>query len=147
MQIYSHIENNETASVTVRLSREEALSLRQYMHTADGARVAFPHGVHLLYRSMGWYRLDASNSFRASEKLKLAISIVRKWHREFEAARLQEIRLLMLKAKPELAVVGYVNNEYLIRNAKDNTVKTAAETYKVPPSPDKLQALTQRFSR
>lgn len=153
MQIYPHLENDETAFVSVRLNEDEASALREFMHVADKQRkVVFPHGVRLVYRSMGWYRLITSNRFRASEKLKLALSIVRKWHREYDVARTQEIRLLLIQTRPELEVQSYVDGQYVIHNRELNAIQSVDSAFKeiqgkTKASPDMLAALAQRFAR
>jgi hypothetical protein len=148
MQMFPHFQNDEVAHVTLRLTKDEEMSLRAFMHIEElNNRVAFPHGVRMFYRSMGWYRLNASNTFRVSEKLKLATSIIRKWHREYDAARVQELRLLMLRANPEVKVTAYIDNQYLVRTSQSNSLQTVDEAYKVPAAADKLAALAQRFAR
>jgi len=152
MQMFPHLKNDDTARVSLRLNKDEEMSLRLFMHMADKTqKVAFPHGVRMFYRSMGWYRLDTSNNFRAAEKLKLATVIIKKWHREYDAARTQELRLLMLKARPELEVTAYVGGQYMIHNKDANSVKTADAAFADVQAKDvltnKLAALAQRFAR
>lgn len=152
MQLYPHLKNDETAFVTVRLNRDEEMSLRLYMHVADKFQnVSFPHGVRLFYRSMGWYRLDTSNNFRATEKLKLGLSIIRKWYREYDEARTQELRMLMIRARPELEVAAYTEGQYVIRNKDTQVLQSVDSAFavaqaKAPASANKLQALAQRFA-
>jgi hypothetical protein len=153
MQLFPHLQNNDTAYVSVRLNKDEEMSLRLYMHVSDKFQnVAFPHGVRLFYRSMGWYRLDTSNTFRASEKLKLGISIIRRWYAEYSEQRKQELRLLMLKAQPELEVSGYLDGRFVVRNKQTQVIQSVDAAYselqqKMPATPDRLKELAQRFSR
>lgn len=152
MQLFAHLENNDTATVTIRFNKDEEQALRQYMHTIDGQQVSFPHGVRLFYRSMGWYRLDTSNTFRASEKLKLAISIIRKWYAEYQKQRNQELRLLLLKAQPNLEVAAYLDGHYVVRNKQTQNIQSVDAAYselqeRMPASADRLQELAQRFAR
>lgn len=153
MQMFPHFKNDETARVSLRLNKDEEMSLRLHMHFEDKKdAVGFPHGVRLFYRSMGWYRLDTSNTFRASEKLKLAVSIVRSWYRKYEASRVEETRLLILKARPELEVMAYAGGQYMIHNKSINSVQTTEAAFadvqaKAPAAADKLAALAQRFAR
>jgi len=153
MQLFPHLKNNDTAYVSVRLNKDEEMSLRLYMHVSDKFQnVAFPHGVRLFYRSMGWYRLDTSNNFRATEKLKLALSIVRKWYAEYTEQRRQELRLLMLKAQPDIEVQGYLDGRFIVRNKQTHVIQSIDAAYadlqqRMPASPDRLKELAQRFTR
>jgi hypothetical protein len=153
MNLFPHLQNDETAHVSIRLNKDEEMSLRLYMHVADKFQnVAFPHGVRLFYRSMGWYRLNTSNTYRASEKLKLGLSIIRKWYREYDEARTQELRLLLIKARPELQVMSYTDGQYVIHNKELNAVQSVESAFKAaqdkaPATPNKLAALAQRFAR
>jgi hypothetical protein len=151
MQMFPHFKNDETARVSLRLNKDEEMSLRLHMHFQDKkGEVCFPHGVRMFYRSMGWYRLDTSNNFRAAQKLKLAVSIVKSWYRKYDAARTEELRLLMLKAVPDLQVMSYSDGQYMIHNKKVNTVQTAAAAFVEVQAQEvlanKLAALAQRFA-
>lgn len=81
MKIYtSNLVNDDTAYATVQLTAAELKALRHTMHTPDQFNsVKFQHGVYLNYRSNGWYRLEATNTFRAIEKIRLALRVIEKF--------------------------------------------------------------------
>jgi hypothetical protein len=86
MQIYPHLDRDDTATASVQLSKAEWLSLRKWMATPDQfTSVKFTNGVYLDYRSNGWYVLHATNNYVACKKIRTAISILNKWHREYAA--------------------------------------------------------------
>jgi len=150
MQAFPKFQNDETAHVVVRLNKDEEMSLRLFMHMADKTqKVTFPHGVRLFYRSMGWYRLDTSNSFRAIEKLKLALSITRKWYKEYEAQRTKETQVLIAAAPnvPTEFRSNYEQNKWdSLKNCPGKSLQQIVAGKSVPASADKLQSLAQFFA-
>jgi hypothetical protein len=147
----SNLRRNDTATVAVRLSREAWTALRTWMKTPDYHRnIGFPNGVRLYYRSKGWYRLDVTRVDRAIDKLRAAVSIIRKWRAEYDEAGLQDKRLQVLKAQhPTVKPVAYVDNGKMggdIRVIDTKTQVVASLKQHVPASPHKLEALAATFS-
>jgi hypothetical protein len=157
MQLYPHLSNDETATVTVRLNKDELAALRLYMHTPNHFKnIGFPDNVRLFYRSKGWYTLRAMNSRRACEKLKIALAIVRRFARSYEATVRQDAQVVAVHHdKPNMQVVAFVDRgplagEYLARQLNvdpfDQKPSKLQSLQKVQPaSKDQLQALLKRF--
>jgi hypothetical protein len=89
MKIYTaNLVNDDTATATIQMTKHEFAFMRKWMKTpAQFPSVKFINGVYLNYRSNGWYRVDASNTYRAIGKIQIALSIIRKIAREFEATQ------------------------------------------------------------
>ncbi len=109
MKIYENFATDDTASATVQLKAHEFQALQNYMHTPPGFNsVKFVHGVYLNYRGCGWYTLSTTNSFRAIEKIQLAIRVLRKFATEFETGVFVpsvalKIRVRAQKLRPTVA--------------------------------------------
>lgn len=152
MKIYAHLDNADTAYASVRLNKDEMLALRAFMHTEPfHTHVGFPRAVRLFYRSNGWYRLDALNNHSIIEKLKIAMAILRRFHKEYTEAVDQEIRKLLLQARPEMQSVAFVSDDTSaggvlhVKDTRDNSIATV--DHRVGASQAKLQALASLFSR
>lgn len=87
MKIYTaNLVNDDTATATIQMTKHEFAFMRKWMKTpTQFPSVKFLNGVYLNYRSNGWYRVDASNTYRAIGKIQIALSIIRKIAREYEA--------------------------------------------------------------
>jgi len=144
MKTFAHFQNDDTAYVTVHLSADEYKHLREWKHTADGQIVDFPHGVLLLKRGFGWYRLDVTKTFRAVDKLKVALSLLRAWKRDYDAAVAQEIRLLLVQMNPTLQVKAY-NSDTNTFHVQDQKTRQVAPMHTIA-RPEKLHALAEKFS-
>ncbi len=152
MKIYAHLDNADTAYASVRLNRDEMLALRAFMHTEPfHQQVGFPRSVRLFYRSNGWYRLDALNNHNIIEKLKIAIAIMRRFHKEYTEAVDNEIRKLLIQAQHNMQTVAYTTDDTTeegvlhVKDTNDNTIRTLDQ--RVSASPTKLQQLAALFSR
>lgn len=156
MQFFTHFKTDDNSYVTLRLNKDELKHLRDWMHTPEGERVCFPHGAKLFYRAEGWYRLDTTNNFRAVEKLKTAVAILKSWHRKYKEAVAQEIRLLIVAANPNLQIESYQSDthNYSVRNKETGNVHSIHQIVKPVEvshaaqvaTVDKLQALTRKFA-
>lgn len=146
MKPFPHLANDDTAYVTLHLSYDELSHLRTWMHSDEGQNVSFPHGVVLFKRGFGWYRLDTTNTFRAAEKLRTALAILRKWHHEYQKAVAEEIRLRIIEMNPTLQVTSYHSdsNEFRVKDTKTGAVVSAAQVRLA--SENSLHALQQRFA-
>ena len=153
MQFFPHLSNDETAVATIRLNKTEMDALRKFMHTPEYHQfVGFPNGVRLYYRSMGWYRLEATREFRACDKIRAALAILRKFKREYEAAVTSDIRRLLLERYPDLQTVAYVDESAMIgkfhvRDKRDAAPNIAPLETRLPADPQKLQQLAATFAK
>jgi hypothetical protein len=155
MQIYQHLSRDDTASATVRLNRTEMAELRKFMHTPEFHQfVGFPNGVRLYYRSKGWYRLEATRDYRACDKIRAALAILRKFKREFQALLVTDIRRLILAKHPELQTVAYVDESdnaligtFHVRNTKEPLSTVAPMESRLPVDSSKLEELAATFAK
>lgn len=126
MQIFAHLDNADTAYVSIRLCRQEWQSLRAFMHTKEEfPNIGFPGGVRLFYRSHGWYRMGVVNPLDIVKKLKSTMGVLRRWYREYHQMQINETRLLLMKARPELMNVAFVSNDtrngqFYVKNIQDS---------------------------
>jgi len=143
MKYFTHLTNDDTAYITVHLSADEHAHLRYWMHTEAGKNVGFPHGVYLFKRGFGWYRMDVTRDFRAAEKLRHALVILKAWSKQYTAAVNQEIKLLLVKANPNLQITSFQSetNQFQVKDKQSG--KTTP--LHVPPAPSKLEALAAKF--
>lgn len=143
MQHFPHFTKDETSYITIRLNKGEREHLRQWMHIPEGSRVAFPHGVKLFYRAEGWYRLDVTNTHRAIEKLKTALALVRKWHRDFLEAQKQEERLRVIAQDAKLQVTSYQSDthNFQVRNKETGVTQPIRKAATI----NQLNALFSKF--
>jgi hypothetical protein len=146
MKVFPHFDRDDTAYVTIHLSKDEHKSLAEWMHIPAGQTIQFPHAVRLFKRGFGWYRLDANNLVRVIEKLKTALALINKWHREHVRKMDQEIALLLAKSIPHNTVRSYQSDthSFQVHNEKTGQVKTIDA---VPASQHRLQALANKFGR
>lgn len=155
MQLFPHLSRDDTAFATVRLNRIEMAELRKFMHTPDYHQfIGFPNGVRLYYRSMGWYRLEATRDHRACDKIRAALAILRKFRREFQALIVTDIRRLILAKHPELQTVAYVDDSdnkligtFHVRNLNDKGPNIAPMESRLPAEPAKLEQLAAAFAK
>lgn len=155
MKFFPHnLKDDERCYVTVRVCNAEHTALREWMRThPEQPCVSFVHGVRLERRSMGWYRLNPSNTFRGAEKLKSAFALLRKFAHEYQRKLAEEERRKqLLSAKPELRVAAFVSGnqlgggEYHVRNFDTKpALPTVAPS--APASINRLLALQQHFRR
>jgi hypothetical protein len=144
MQYFAHLDNDDTAYVTVHLSADEYKHLRQWKHTEDGQLVDFPHGVRLYKRGFGWYRLDVTKNFRTIDKLRTALTLLKAWAYSYKQAVAQEIRLLMVQQNPSLQVKAYNSdtNTFHVQHRRSGAV----QPLRAPAKPEQLQALARKFA-
>lgn len=155
MQFFPHLSNDETATATIRLNKDEMKALRNFMHTPDFHKnVGFPNGVRLYYRSKGWYRLEATNNLVACKKLRVAIAILRKFKRDYDVAVVADIRRLMLDRYPNLQTVAYVDEAkavgtgtFHVRDNNQSTINIEPLEARIPADPQKLQRLAQVWAK
>jgi hypothetical protein len=145
MKYWTHLSNDDTAYITVHLSADEHNHLRQWMHTEAGMNVGFPHGVYLFKRGFGWYRMDVTRDFRAADKLRHALVILKAWSKKYKEDRDQEIKLLIAQANPNLQINSYQSdtNTFQVKDVKSGNVRPLT----APAAPAKLQALAAKFGR
>lgn len=142
--MFPHLKRNDTAYVTVHLSGEQLASLRQWMKTPDYHQfIGFPNGVRLYRRGFGWYRLDVTREERAIDKLRVAVSLIRKWRAEYDEAARQDLRLKVLRhEKPGAKAIAYTDGQYQVMD-EQRTVKPL--TQHVKASPHKLEQLVAKL--
>jgi hypothetical protein len=146
----SNLRRDDTATVAVRLNRQEWDNLRWWMKTPDYHKnIGFPNGVRLYYRGRGWYRLDVTRTDFAIKKLRSAISIIRKWRAEYDEAGRQDQRLRLLSARKTATPIAFVDDGTLGGRiqvmASDRSVTTLQQHVKA--SPQALADLTAKFGR
>lgn len=106
--ITHHAFNNETIYVTFQLNTKEFKSLSDYMHAKEGSgEIWFPHGVALIKRGYGWYRLLANNGVRGVEKIQFAMKIIMRWYKDEEAKTVEAIKQLMPAILSETRIVAF----------------------------------------
>lgn len=148
-----NLHSDDTVYASVRICGAEHAELRKWMHThPDQQFVSFPHGVRLTYRSKGWWRLTPSNTFRAVEKVKQALVIIRKFAREYQQSLMAELRRELVMSNPALQAVAFVadptminGGEYHVRDKNTNSALVPVTQF-APAPVEKLQALAERFS-
>ena len=134
--------DEDTVHAVVRCDQQTFKALKGFMHCNDLIGIRFPHGVRLLPRGRGWYRLEASNSHRAIEKLEFAMKTVKRFLREQEIRTDEAIRLFAPVMKdPDLKIVSFSNahsaGEYGYMGVANHK----------PASQNKLNALVAKFGR
>lgn len=148
MQLFPHLNNDDTAFTTVHLSKEEYADLRNWMHTdANGLEhVTFPHGVKLYKRGFGWYRLDVTYPNRTVEKIKTAMTLIRKWSHDFQRRVVQETRVLLARQQGH-KVHSYHSDVQAFRLLNSHSGKIVdVGLPAAPASEHKLQALVNKFA-
>ncbi len=132
--------DNNTANVSVRMNAREYKELQSYMHL-EGQRLSFPHGVKLLYRGRGWYKLVASRAHRAVEKLTEALKVLRLFCNWYDKAVAEAIRAFTPVVGTALRVVAYVEGEFVYAAPASATPPPAPK-----PSASALSRLQQKFN-
>lgn len=141
MQYHSHLTNDETAIVSIRLNKTELQSLRDFMHTHT-ENVMFPRGVELHRRGMGWYRLEALNDYDAVVKLRCALGIIKRWYFEFKEA-VRRDRQVQAARDQGMVVQSFHSdtNSFQIRTRQERS-----QSAPLPATSHQLQALVAKFS-
>lgn len=145
MALHTQLRNQfdeDTVHATVRCDQATYRALKEFMHCDAALGIRFPHGVRLLPRGRGWYRLEASNSFRAKEKVEFALKAIKRFQREQELHTEEELRRMAPVMKdPDLKVVSFSNahsaGEYGYMGVPHHK----------PASTHKLNALVAKFGR
>lgn len=152
MQFFPHLSNDDTAIASIRLNKNELSALRTFMHTPDyHQNIGFPNGVRLYYRSKGWYQLNTTNNFRACDKIRAALAVLRKFKREYEAAVAADIQRLIVARHPDLKTVAYVDETKAVGtgqfHVQDTKGKITPLEARLPADPVKLQQLKETFAK
>jgi hypothetical protein len=145
MKVFESFESNDTAHATVQLKAHEFAALRNYMHTpAEFSSIKFVHGVYLDYRACGWYRLKATNEFRAIEKIQLALRVIKKFHAQLESGEFVptvqiKVRTRVQKFRPTVAqrAAGIASAEQLT-HAHIPVQPTLPSKPVIPPTGDPI---------
>lgn len=132
--------NNDTAHATVRMNAREYKELQSYMHL-EGQRLKFPHGVKLMYRGRGWYKLVASRSHRAVEKLTEALKVLRLFCNWRDKAVVEALRAFTPVVGTALRVIAYTDGEFVYAASVDAPSPTLPK-----PSAFALSRLQQKFN-
>lgn len=108
---------NDTVYASVHMSAGEYQELRKYMNTdAAALHVTFPHGVRLVKRGFGWYRLEALNTNRACDKINFAMRVL-KLFTKAQAKAAEAITDFQLKAlapimvNPNMRIAAYTDGQ------------------------------------
>lgn len=145
MALHTRLRNQldeDTVHATVRCDQQTYNALKQFMHCDALIGIRFPHGVRLLPRGRGWYRLEASNSFRAREKLEFALKAVKRFQREQELHTEAELRRFAPVMKdPDLRIVSFSNAH------SEGEYGYMGVPHTKPASQSKLNALVAKFGR
>ncbi len=132
----------DTVHAVVRMDERHRLALKQFMHCKDEIAIRFPHGVALFSRGRGWYRLEASNSLRAQEKVEFALKLIRRFVLDEERKTTEELkRLVPTLINPGLKVATFSN----AHSAGEYGYLGAAAPAR-PATPNKLAALVAKFA-
>ena len=137
--------DNEMIYVVIRMDEKTHANLKRFMHCTDKLAIRVPHGVKIMPRGRGWYRMEASNEFRGVEKIMFAMKAIKAFERDEEKKVDEELkRMAPIMRNPGLKIVSFSNahseGEYGYMGIVEN--KPAS-----PPSPSKLNALVAKFSR
>lgn len=139
-------DNDSTAHVTVRMNAREYSQLQTYMH-AENKRLTFSHGVKLVYRGRGWYRLVTSRSYRAAEKLVQAIKVLRLFCNWRDAAVADACRVFAPVAGTAMRVIAYVEGEFVYAGSGEvQPAPPQPPSHSPPASASALSRLQQKFN-
>lgn len=145
MALHTRIRNQfdeDMVHAVVRCDQATYQALKQFMHCTAEVGICFPHGVRLLPRGRGWYRLEASNSFRAVEKLEFALKAVKRFQREQEHHIDEAIkRFAPVMKDPDLKIVSFSNAH------SEGEYGYMGRPHHKPASQNKLNALVAKFGR
>jgi hypothetical protein len=145
MALQFHLRNQldeDTVHAVVRCDQNTYKALKEFMHCDAEVGIRFPHGVRLLPRGRGWYRLEASNSFRAREKVEFAMKAMRRFQRELELSIEEDLRRFAPVMKdPDLKIVSFSN-----AHSEGEYGYMGVPQHK-PASQHKLNALVAKFGR
>lgn len=134
--------DEDTVHAVVRCDQVTYRALKEFMHCDAEVGIRFPHGVRLLPRGRGWYRLEASNSFRAIEKLEFALKAVKRFKREQELYIEDAIRRFAPVMKdPDLKIVSFSNAH------SEGEYGYMGVAQRRPATQHKLNALVAKFGR
>lgn len=143
--------NNDTIHAVIRMKRAEYLALREYMHTAAGKDIEFPHKVHIVKHGYGWYFMAATNEHRAVEKMQFALKVIRAFQREEEAKTDEELKMwapTMIAEGTHIASFSNAHSavgEFGYLGVPQQHTKPQQQ--KAPASSDALARLAARFSK
>ena len=148
MAITTRIHNgfdNEMIYVVVRMDQKTHAALKQFMHCKDKLAIRFPHGVKLMTRGRGWYRMDASNEHRGVEKIMFAMKAIRRFIKDEEAKVDEELkRMAPILRDPNLKIVSFSNAH---SEGEYGYMGIAIQQKPQPVSTNKLNALVAKFQR
>jgi hypothetical protein len=148
MALTTRIHNafdNEMVYAVVRMDHKTHKALKEFMHCDDKVVIRFKHGVKLCYRGYGWYRLEASNSHRAVEKVEFALKLIRRFMRDEEAKTNEALKLLAPTIKdPDLKLVSFSNAH---SEGEYGYMGIVSDVPPPPVSTSKLNALVAKFQR
>lgn len=134
--------NEDTVHATVRCDKQSFMKLKQFMHCKAEIGICFPYGVRLLPRGRGWYRLEASSSTRAFEKVVFALKTIKRFVRELEQHNREiRIRTLPLERDPDLRIVSFSAYH------SDGEYGYAGTPQLRPATKQQLSALAAKFAK
>lgn len=135
--------DEDTVHAVVRCDQATYQALKQFMHCDAEVGIRFPHGVRLLPRGRGWYRLEASNSHRAVEKVEFAMKAVRRFQRDQEQRTDEELkRFAPVMKDPDLKIISFSN-----AHSEGEYGYLGIPPHARPASQHKLNALVAKFGR
>ena len=141
--ITQNANNPETVYASVRLNRGQYLALREYLHIAEGSDVTFPYGSTLIKRGYGWYRLFATNERRGIDKVRFAISVIKRCLKEYEEKEEKELiaetQRLLIAAVTKTQPIAYTSDGFMYASGQRPPQPAAL------PSINKLLALQAKF--
>lgn len=148
MALQIKIKNRYDSAIVhavVRMDGKSHALLKQFMHCKDELAIRFQHGVKLVYRGRGWYRLDVSNEHRALEKLEFAVKLMRRFWREEEQRTEDALKLLVpTMLDPDLKIASFSNTHC---EGEYGYLGIATPRPAQPVPINKLNALVQKFQR
>lgn len=141
-----HAGNDDKVFATIRLSSEQYWALRAAMHTPkDIPTIRFEHGVYLYPSGFGWYKLYASNEFRATEKVRAAIQTITSIIYRLARAAEQSTKGIITTQQPVAfsTDAGY----HTVTVVREKTMGQVVAQVRRPPTESQLAALAARFGR
>lgn len=134
--------DEDMVHAVVRCDHATYQALKEFMHCTAEVGIRFPHGVRLLPRGRGWYRLEASNSHRAWEKVEFAVKAMKRFLKDQEQRTEEAIKLFApVMRDPDLKIVSFSNAH------SQGEYGYAGVPRSKPASQHKLNALVAKFGR
>lgn len=134
--------NDDMVHAVIRMNEAEYKRLKTYMHCETKEHITFPYGAYITVRGRGWYRLVSNNDVRAAEKVQFAVTCIKRFLAEEEAATVESLKLLMPSVLTNTKLAAFSN----YHSDRDLTYLGDRQPPK-PASQHALQRLAQKFNQ